>query len=52
MAVRPESGGPERLVAHVVPGRPGVDPAALRDELQALIGAQLNPLFRLGEVVF
>jgi acetyl-CoA synthetase len=50
VSVRP-GGGPERLVAYVVPDRPDLDPRALRDELQALLGGQLNPLFRLAEVV-
>jgi acetyl-CoA synthetase len=50
VSIRPD-GGPERLVAHVVPDRPDLDPHALRDELQALLRDQLNPLFRLAEVV-
>jgi acetyl-CoA synthetase len=50
-AVRVPGGGPERLVAHVVPARLDVDTRTLRQELQVLLGAQLNPLFRLSEVV-
>lgn len=51
VAVRHGAGGLEQLVAHVVPAGAGLDDLALRDELQALISDQLNPLFRLGEVV-
>ncbi len=46
-----DRGGPERLVAYIVPARPLSDTEALREELQSLLGAQLNPLFRLSEVV-
>jgi acetyl-CoA synthetase len=49
--VRMPGGGPERLVAHVVPERPDVDAQILRRELQALLGGHLSPLFRLSEVV-
>jgi acetyl-CoA synthetase len=51
VAVRAAEGGPDRLVAYVVPVRSDVDAEALRRDLQALLGAQLNPLFRLSEVV-
>jgi len=51
VADRRGAGGPDRLVAHVVAGLPDVDAGALRSELQSLINTQLNPLFRLAEVV-
>jgi acetyl-CoA synthetase len=51
VAVGGPGGGPERLVAHVVPARADVDTQTLRHELQALLGEQLNPLFRLSDVV-
>ncbi|HEX8199958.1 MAG TPA: AMP-binding protein, partial [Isosphaeraceae bacterium] len=51
VTARPAAGGPERLVAHVVAVRPDLEAGALRDALQELINARLNPLFRLGEVV-
>jgi acetyl-CoA synthetase len=50
-AIAGPGGGPERLVAHVVAARSDVDAQNLRQELQSLLGAQLNPLFRLSEVV-
>lgn len=46
-----EGGGPERLVAHVIPADPGADAGALLVALRAWLGAELNPLFRLSEVV-
>lgn len=44
-------GGPSRLVAFVEPS-PGaaLEPGALREDLQARLRADLNPLFRLSEV--
>ncbi|MBV8233658.1 MAG: AMP-dependent synthetase, partial [Planctomycetaceae bacterium] len=51
VTVPEERGGPERLVAYIVPARPLPETEALRQELQALLGAQLNPLFRLSAVV-
>ncbi len=42
--------GRDRLVAWVVP-RAGVDAAALERELAAAIRAELNPLFRLHDIV-
>lgn len=50
VSVRPD-GGPERLVAYVVADRPEIDAGALRTELQSLISGQLNPLFRLSDVI-
>jgi acetyl-CoA synthetase len=51
VAARPAGGGPDQLVAHVVAEPPVPEPGALRAALQARINAQLNPLFRLAEVV-
>ena len=51
VTVPEDRGGPERLVAYIVPARPLSDTEALREELQSLLGGQLNPLFRLSEVV-
>ncbi len=52
IAESPSSGGPSRLVVFAVP-EPDESPdaAVLRAEMQARIGAQLNPLFRIAEVV-
>ncbi|MFO0910844.1 MAG: AMP-binding protein [Isosphaeraceae bacterium] len=46
-----EDGGPDRLVAYVVPEGVVTDLGALRKELQSLLNGRLNPLFRLSEVV-
>lgn len=43
--------GTERLVAYVVPEREGLDPARLREELGERLKRELNPLFRLHDVV-
>ncbi len=51
VAVQGAGGGPEYLVAYLVPAGPVPDARALQRELQSLLGEQLNPLFRLGEVV-
>jgi acetyl-CoA synthetase len=52
VAVSPPAGGPARLVVYAVP-LPGHDPdtEAWRREMQAEIRAELNPLFRVDEVV-
>lgn len=52
VAVSPKDGGPSRLVIHVVLP-PGTDQnaASLRTALQAAIREQLNPLFRIHEVI-
>lgn len=53
VAVPPEGGGADRLVVFVVPGgRAGdVDGETLQAELQQRIKKQLNPLFRIHDVV-
>ena len=61
VAAQPEGEGAERLVVYVVPeggsgaaGSPSafdLDPAALKSELQALVSAGLNPLFKIYQVV-
>jgi acetyl-CoA synthetase len=51
VAAEDPGGGPERLVAYIVPERTDVDPATLRQELQTLLSTQLNPLFKVSEVV-
>ena len=45
--------GPEKLVVYFVPADPTAnhDLAALRKELQAILNGELNPLFRLAEIV-
>lgn len=52
VAVPPAGGGPSRLVIFAVPA-PGSepDPLAWREVMQAAIGAELNPLFRIDRVV-
>lgn len=44
-------GGPDRLVAFVVPSSSSADVTRLKAELQARLSDQLNPLFRISEVV-
>jgi acetyl-CoA synthetase len=51
VAVQDPGGGPERLVAYVVLADPAPDLGPLLGELQALLRDQLNPLFKLAEVV-
>jgi acetyl-CoA synthetase len=51
VAVPPPDGGPDRLIIFVVPAASNLDPAALREAMQAEIRAHLNPLFRVHEVV-
>lgn len=52
VAVSPPEGGPSRLVVFVVP-QPGspLAPAAWQDRLQQAIKSELNPLFKIHEVV-
>jgi acetyl-CoA synthetase len=50
VAVQPGGEGVDRLVLFVVP-RGAPDPARLRADLQARIAAELNPLFRIHDVV-
>ncbi len=52
VAVSPPGGGPSRLVVYAVPA-PGfaVDPGIWKEEMQHEIRTELNPLFRIDEVV-
>ena len=52
VAVAPPGGGPSRLVVFVVPG-PGIDPEpdTWKSEMQQALRSELNPLFRVEEVV-
>ncbi len=52
VAVSPAGGGPSRLVVYAVP-TPGlvVDPEIWKEEMQHEIRTELNPLFRIHEVV-
>ncbi len=50
VAVQPEGEGADRLVLFVVP-RGSADPAALRAELGARIAKELNPLFKVHDLV-
>lgn len=45
------SGGPERLVAHLVLLDGQAAPVNLKQALQSLLSTHLNPLFRLAEIV-
>ncbi len=49
VSVRP-GGGPEKLVLFVVPAKE-VDTEALKADLQRRIAAELNPLFKIHEIV-
>ena len=51
VAVPPVEGGPDRLVVFVVPTRDPIDSDAMRTEMQKVIRALLNPLFKIYEVV-
>jgi acetyl-CoA synthetase len=52
IAVSPEAGGPGQLVIYaVVPPGIEVTPAALQPQCQRAIAQQLNPLFKLHDVV-
>lgn len=53
IAVPGEGGGPARLVVYAepLPGSDPLDPAELRDAFQARIRRDLNPLFKVAEVV-
>jgi acetyl-CoA synthetase len=52
IAVSPDGGGPSRLVVYAV-AEPGAEPDAgvWRDAMQAAIRAELNPLFKVHDVV-
>ncbi len=50
IAVRPSGGGADQLVVYVVPAGGG-DPDVLRGELQKRVKNELNPLFRIHDVV-
>ena len=51
VAVQDGGGGPERLVAYIVPDRAVADARVFRQELQARLASELNPLFKISEVV-
>jgi acetyl-CoA synthetase len=51
VAVTPPGGGADRLVAFLVLQKKDADLAALKKELQARLKDELNPLFRLVDVV-
>lgn len=51
VAVDPPGGGPSRLVMYVVPAATVVDELELQESMQNLIRSQLNPLFRIADVV-
>ncbi len=51
VAVPPSGGGPDRLIVFAVPIDTAPDTGVLRDEMQARIRENLNPLFRVHEVV-
>lgn len=52
IAVPPPGGGPERLVVFAVPARGSdTDPLELRSSMQAAIRRDLNPLFKVYDVV-
>ena len=50
VAVAPAEGGPEQLVIHYV-AQEAVDADVLKEEWQKSLSAQLNPLFRIYELV-
>ena len=52
IAVSPEGGGPSMLVVYAVPtGEKELDAAGLRSAMQQAIRTQLNPLYKLHDVV-
>lgn len=52
VAVAPAGGGPSRLVVYAVPSEgTDRDPDAWRGEMQQALRSELNPLFRIEEVV-
>ncbi|MBI4702098.1 MAG: AMP-binding protein [Deltaproteobacteria bacterium] len=53
VAAEPPEGGPSRLVVYAVPapGAEGASATQLRAELQQAISREMNPLFRVHEVV-
>ena len=53
VGVQPPGGGPSRLVIYAVP-EPGVvpDPKVLRVLMQQAIRSELNPLFKIDDVIF
>ena len=50
VAVAPAEGGPERLMVHYVAQEP-VDAEVLKKELQKSLATQLNPLFRIHQLI-
>jgi acetyl-CoA synthetase len=51
VAIRPEDGGPEKLVVYAVVTDPGIDATRLKGELGAMIARELNPLFKIHALV-
>ncbi len=52
VAVSPPDGGPSRLVVYAVPaGKTELNAADLRSAMQTVIAAELNPLFKVHDVV-
>ena len=51
IAVAPAGGGPSELVLYVVPSEAEIDAESMRVEMQGLIRAHLNPLFKIALVV-
>src|SRR5690606_13204416 len=45
------NGGPEKLVIYYIPERKESDPEALKKELQQMLTRELNPLFRISEII-
>ena len=51
IAVSPPDGGPSRLVVYAVPVEPGITNEELLPPLQNSIRQNLNPLFRIHDLV-
>ena len=51
IAVPPPEGGPERLILYIVPQKE-IDKETLKKRLQQAIREQLNPLFKIHDIVF
>ncbi|WKN30569.1 AMP-binding protein [Porifericola rhodea] len=51
VAVAPKGGGPEALIIFFIPKSEVIDLPGLKTEWQALISKELNPLFRIKEII-
>ncbi|MGI9585840.1 MAG: AMP-binding protein [Acidimicrobiia bacterium] len=51
VALQPDGGGPDQLVVFVVSDGAAPDSSELRGELQTAIATDINPLFRIADVV-